>query len=246
MKKLSKIFAVALCLVMVLSMLPLGASAASDTLTLDFTGLTGVGTEITDDALSVFQGAASTTGLTAVTLTKVYDGNGTGGAFPNTAGMLKLGTSKVDGAMELTFDKKVAKVEITCHDWYTKSDNYPTNSNTVAVNGSAAQLAPYTTDATMGVLTFDLATASENVSIVLDNTGSSCGRVFISKIVVTFEGDNTQNPPAGGDDQNPPAGGDEDGPAAGGDTSAIIAVTTVVTMAAVALFVLVIGKKKFF
>ena len=240
MKKLSKIFAVALCLVMVLAMLPLGASAAAETLTLDFTGLTQQGVEITEDALDVFNGAASGTGLTAVALTKVYDGNGTGGAFPNASGFLKCGTGKVDGALELTFAKKVTKVEITCHDWYTKSDKYPTNSNTIAVNGGEAKLAPYTTDATMGVLTFDIA-ASEKVSIMMDNTGSSFGRVFIEKIVVTFEGE------AGGE-VNPPAGDGEDITPApgGGDTSSIIAMTTVMAVAAVALFVLVIGKKKFF
>ena len=229
MKKLSKVFAVVLCLVMALSMLPMGAAAADNTLTLDFTGLTQQGVEITEDALAVFQGAASGTGLTAVTLTKVYDGNGTGGAFPNSAGFLKCGTGKVDGALELAFDKKVTKVEITCHDWYTKSDNYPTNSNTIAVNGGAAQLAPYTTDATMGVLSFDLATASENVSIVLDNTGSSCGRAFISKIVVTFENAGTVTPPL-----------------EGGDHSPIVAMTAVMAVAVVAMAVLVLGKKKFF
>ena len=63
-----------------------------------------------------------------------------------------------------------------------------TNSNTIAVNGSAAQLTPYTEDATPGVLTFDLGAGSETVTIALDNTGSSFGRAFIFKIVITFVG----------------------------------------------------------
>ena len=188
MKKLSKIFAVVLTLAMVLSVLPLGASAAAETVTLDFSGLTQQGAEIVEDGLDVFQKAGAGDALTAVVLTKVYDGNGTGGAFPNTAGLLKLGTGKVDGAMELTFNKKVTKIEITCHDWYTKSDAHPTNSNTFAVNGGAPQLAPYTEDATPGVLTFDLGAGSETVDITLDNTGSSFGRAFIFKIVVYFVG----------------------------------------------------------
>ena len=255
MKKLSKIFAVALCLAMVLAILPMGAAAASETVTLDFSGLTQQGVEITDTGLEVFQKAGAGDVLTAVELTKVYDGNGTGGAFPNTAGFLKCGTGKVDGAMTLTFAKKVVKVEITCHDWYTKSDSYPTNSNTIAVNGGEAKLAPYTTDATMGVLSFDIA-AANTVSIVLDNTGSSYGRAFISKMVVTFEeatqnppagGDNTQNPPAGGDNtQTPPAGGDTEKPDDAGDNTAIVAMTSVMAVAVVALAVLVIGKKRMF
>ena len=161
-------------------------ATVGNALVFDFSSLTEKGTEITEGALELFNGAANGSGLTAVTLTKIYNGNGTGGAFPETAGFLKCGTSKVDGAMELTFSKKAAKVEIVCHDWYTKSDKHPTNSNTIAVNGGAAQLAPYTADATMGTLTFALDTASETVSIAMDNTGSSFGRVFISKITVTF------------------------------------------------------------
>ena len=248
MKKLSKIFAVALCLAMVLSILPMGAAAAAETVTLDFSGLTQQGVEITEDGLDVFQKAGAGDALTAVTLTKVYDGNGTGGAFPNASGFLKCGTGKVDGAMELTFNKKVTKIEITCHDWYTKSDAYPTNSNTISVNGGTAQLAPYTADATMGTLTFDI-TASETVSIVLDNTGSSFGRAFISKIVVTFEETTTGGDTTGGDT----TGGDTTGgdntdktPDNTGDNTAIVAMTTVMVMSVAALAVLVIGKKRMF
>lgn len=165
---------------------PSASNGAS--VTFDFSSLTDKGAELTENAMTVISGAASGSGLVSVTTTKVYSGNGNGGAYPSTAGFLKLGTGDTDGALEMTFSKKVAKVEIVCHDWYAKSEKYPTNSNTVSVNGSEAQLAPYTTDGTVGTLTFNLASASEKVSIALDNTqgeGKS-GRVFIFKIIVTF------------------------------------------------------------
>ena len=57
---------------------------------------------------------------------------------------------------------------------------FPTNSNTVAVNGSATQLAPYATDGTPAVLTFELGEASNVVTIDLSK------RVFIFEIVVYF------------------------------------------------------------
>lgn len=163
-------------------------AVSGNAITFDFSSLSQQGVEIAEDqALAVFNGAASGTGLTAAVLTKVYDGNGTGGAHPNGTGFLKCGTGKVDGALELTFGKKVAKVEIFCHDWYAKSDNYPTNTNAVSVNGSATQLAPYNETGAMGSLTFNLGTASETVSIALSNSKSGqFGRAFISKIIVTF------------------------------------------------------------
>ena len=250
MKKLSKIFAVALCLALVLSMLPLGASAAADTLTLDFTSLNGDGKEITADAaLGMFQNAASGEGLTAVALTKVYTGNSsTSGAFPENYNMLKTGTSSVDSEIAMTFAKKVTKIEITCHDWYSKSDKYPTNHNFVSVNGSEEKLAPYTTDSTLGVMTFEF-DATNTVTITTNNDDGKGGRVFITKMVVTFEGaaDDNQNPPAGDDNtQTPPATDDTQKPDPTGDNTAIVAMTSVMAVAVVAMAVLVIGKKKFF
>ena len=143
MKKLSKIFAVVLVLALALSMLPMGAAAAAETQTFDFSSLTAKGTEIdAANALSTFNGCTSGTALTAVTLTKIYNGNGSGGGRPNQAGFLKTGTGSVEGDIVLTFSKKVTKVEIVCHDFYSKSSTYPTNNNKVSVNGSAEQLSP--------------------------------------------------------------------------------------------------------
>ncbi|MBE6958700.1 MAG: hypothetical protein E7447_06085 [Ruminococcaceae bacterium] len=230
MKKLSKIFAVALCLAMVLSMMVMNASAASETLTFDFTSLAGDGYEIKDDKVqTTFENAASGEGLTSVTMSKVYGGNNsTSGAFPSNYNMLKTGTGSADAEIVMTFAKKVTKIEITCHDWYTKSDKYPTNHNFVSVNGSEEVLAPYTEDATLGVLTFEF-DATETVTITTNNDDGKGGRVFITKMVVTFEGDNTQEPPKGG-----------------GDHAPIVAMTSVMAVAVVAMAVLVLGKKKFF
>ena len=153
-----------------------------------FADLTGKGTELTaSSALSIF---GTENGLTSVTVTKVYNGNGDGGAYPQTAGFLKFGTSKANGVLTLNFAEgtKVTKVVINCHDWYKKSASYPTNSNKVSVNGSTAVLAPYTEDGTPGDLTFELE-ATNKVEI------TSALRVFVFSITVYFEGAETPEQP---------------------------------------------------
>ena len=150
-----------------------------ESFTLDYSALTGTGSEISaDDALAkIGQGNAH---ITAVTASKIYDGNGTGGAYPNTAGLLKTGTGSAAGKIVFTLDAKASKVEISCHDWYKKNDSNPTNSNTVAVNGSETQLAPYNEEGTFGALTFELATASKEVTIDFNK------RVFVKEIKVYY------------------------------------------------------------
>ena len=146
-----------------------------ESFTLDYSGLTGTGSEISaDDALAkIGQGNAH---VTAVTASRIYDGNGTGGAYPNTAGLLKTGTGSAAGKIVFTLDVDVAKVEISCHDWYKKNDSNPTNSNTVAVNGSETQLAPYNEEGTFGTLTFELAEGSKEITIDVNK------RIFIKEI----------------------------------------------------------------
>ena len=161
------------------------------TVTFDFTGLTVSDSNAIDatTAASLFNNEA----VVSVAATKVYQGNPDTqyGAFcagkGTGAGYLKLSNSSTNGQLVLTFNKKVAKVEIVCHDWYTKSDSYPNNSNKVAVNGGEAQFAPYSTDATPGSLIFNLDGSSETVTIDTSNTtASKGGRIFIFKIIVTF------------------------------------------------------------
>ena len=136
-----------------------------------------------DAALEAFLEAEDNNNLKSVEAANIYAGNnGTSGAFPSQGGFLRAGSSKKAGQLVLTFTDtaKVTKVEIKCHDWYTKSESHPTNSNKVAVNGSEAVLAPYTDDATPGVLTFELDGTSNVVTIDTTN------RAFIFKIVVYF------------------------------------------------------------
>ena len=106
MKKLSKIFAVVLCLVMVLSMLPMGAAAAAETITYDFSGVSGYSTQVltNDQVKSAFTNGASGSGLVNVTATNIYKGNGDGGQFSKQGGFLKAGKSNTDGKLVLTME----------------------------------------------------------------------------------------------------------------------------------------------
>lgn len=149
-------------------------AAAGASVTFDFSSLDKKGAEITEGALELFNGLAPNSGLTAVTLTKIYNGNGSGGAFEQTPGLLKCGTKNDAGKLELSFNKKVAKVEIVGHGWKTAGyDKF-------IVNGSAAQEAPVTGNTTPTPLSFNLDGSSEKVTIDIE------GRVFIFKIIVYF------------------------------------------------------------
>ena len=165
------------------------ATNVGASVTFDFSSLDKKGVEIkADEALSVFNSVASGGGLTAITdIVKIYNGNGQGGAHPNSSGFIRCGKSDTEGELVMTFSKKVAKVEVVCHDWYKKSDEYPTNTISVAINGSTPQLAPYNTEGTGESLTFNLDGTSNTVDFDFSNSQSGkTGRVFIFKIIVTF------------------------------------------------------------
>ena len=155
-----------------------GGETLAEAVVLNYSALTLKGSEIkAEDALAkIGQGNAH---VTAVTATKIYDGNGSGGALENTAGFLKTGTGKAAGQIVLTLDAKASKVEILCHDFYKPSEQYPTNSNKLSVNGSADQLPAYNADVTFGTLTFELAEASKTITIDAKN------RIFIKEIKIS-------------------------------------------------------------
>ena len=69
--------------------------------------------------------------LKELVVENVYEGNGTGGAFEKTSGLLKLGTASNNGKIVLTFDanSKFSTVTIKCHAW-NKGD-----SSKMSVNG---------------------------------------------------------------------------------------------------------------
>lgn len=156
----------------------------------DFSSLTGKGNLITD-GLSVINGAYNgegTSPLTAVEANTVYDGNGSGGAYANTSGLLKFSTASLAGSLKLTFGtKKVVKVDILCHDWYKNSSNGFSNEATVSVNSGTAQNAPYTTTPTPETLSFNIS-ASSDVTIATGPASSSktIGRIFVFAITVYF------------------------------------------------------------
>lgn len=139
-------------------------------------------------ALQVFTDAASDSGLTDASVKNVYCGNSsTSGALPSQGGFLKMGKSAENGQITLTFDKKVAEVQILCHDWYSKSAKYPTNSNSVSVNGGSAQMAPYNESGESAVLTFTLDGSSNVVTIDTANSKAGTGgRIFVLAIAITF------------------------------------------------------------
>lgn len=148
------------------------------------TASTLTGTELNEtSALALFNsayaGVEGSNQLSSVAVSKVYDGNGTGGAYPNSSGFLKFGTGSAAGVLTLTLPEsvKISKVVVNCHDWYKMNESNPTNSNTVSVNGSETQLAPYNTEGTPGDLTFEIE-ASNEITITSGN------RIFVFSITL--------------------------------------------------------------
>lgn len=119
------------------------------------------------------EGSAS---ITVTEIAKVYEGNGSGGAKPNAAGLLKFGTSSVQGKLVFTVSVAVKKVVLNCHSFYKPSEQYPTNTtNFVKVNELAPVALPYNADATGENLEF--AVSGTTVSILSVNSdGTGAGR----------------------------------------------------------------------
>ena len=154
----------------------------------DFSTLTLKGTAFdTGSAYSAFlssavNGASIVTGVTEAT--NVYDGAAEGGAYGNTAGLVKFGKSKANGKLVLTLASNAKKVTINCFDFYTKSEAYPTNSNYLSVNGDS-KLLPYAETAGKGDLVYNLASPSSTLTIETSNTDSAKGgRCFVFSITI--------------------------------------------------------------
>ena len=160
----------------------------------DFTqnGHSSTGTALTaETALVLFNDSFVSGGTNKLTsigsdLSAVYDGNATGGAFENTPALIKMGKSGGNGNITLNFAAatNIAKAVVSCHDWYAASDSYPTNSNSLVVNGES-QLAPYTTTSTPGELTYEFETASDVLTISTNYVDTSKGgRVFLFSLAI--------------------------------------------------------------
>ena len=86
-----------------------GTAVTEKTLTIDFSTATGTGTKVSDPTTFV-NTYASVNILKSATATNVYDGNGAGGKWENTKGLVKMGTSKKNGVLTLTFNEGVKKI----------------------------------------------------------------------------------------------------------------------------------------
>lgn len=106
---------------------------------ISFASTSGNG-EHSDDSLTAMMAGDLVESVTGVN--KVYKSTGSGGAHPNEDGILKLATAKANGTMTINLKKAVKSISIKNHDFYAKSDQYPTNSNKLIING-VEKLAAY-------------------------------------------------------------------------------------------------------
>lgn len=133
-----------------------------------FATSSGSGEHDADSLLALMKGDL----VKAITnVSKIYKSTGTGGAHPNEDGIIKTGTSKANGTMTITCEKPITKLTIDCHDFYAKSDAYPTNSNKITING-VEQLTPYNVTGEKDTLTWEFAEAVETIEF-------SAARVYI-------------------------------------------------------------------
>lgn len=213
MKKLSKIFAVALCLAMVLSMLTMGAAAAEEKsveFTVESLGLDAYNTEEVAKTVAGVDVAYIQLGSYGDGI-QMRDKNGNTSSFWNTAAI----------------PGKITKIEFTYSD--TKDVAYSDNKMIVAF-GNAAKGTDYSpnllTVAGQKVYTI---TPDADYSFFYIEWDTGYSSYWKSIKVYYTENAGTQEPPKDA-----------------GDHTAIVTMTSVMAVAAVAMAVLVLGKKKFF
>ena len=153
--------------------------------TYDFTKLTETASELdATAALEKFNSCVSSDPTAKVTsvsdISKVYIGDTSTSDAPyaSKAGYLKLGTSKVNGSITLVLNNDVSKVIISCHDWFAKSDSYPTNDRPVTVNEVKKDL-PYNEAATPEDVEFELKEASKTITISSTKRALIFGITFV-------------------------------------------------------------------
>lgn len=119
----------------------------------DFSGLTGKGSEFdSSSALTAFNNSyveanSLSNSITSITTSKVYDGNGAGGLYPNTPGLIKMGTRSAKGVLTLNLgDVNVVKVDVIAQPWNEGS------GDTMSINAGEAKTLP---DAADTVTTFE-------------------------------------------------------------------------------------------
>lgn len=118
--------------------------------------------------------------ISSVESRTITSGSASGGCYENTKGHLRVGSSKKNGTLSMTFSESIKKVELTCHDYLASGSVY----NYVVVNGDK-KLAPQN-NKTPGVLTFDIE-PSEDLLITGANTDEArFGRYFIFNMKLTI------------------------------------------------------------
>lgn len=155
----------------------------------DFTTGTATGTELkTDTAVEVLNRnvTSGTSAISSVTATtKVYDGNQKGGIGDNVAGLLKFGTTSVNGSITIKMNAgtNIAKVVLNCHSFYKLSEKFPTNStNFVKVNDLDAVAAPYNADGTGEDVEFVLSSATDEITIASEGANGKVGRFVMYSV----------------------------------------------------------------
>ena len=216
MKKLSKIFAVVLCLVMVLSMLPMGAAAAEEKyveLTVDSMGLQS---QAYADGTATVNGAA---------IEWFHVGNYGDGIQMRDKESEGKGPSKIWNTASLG---KITKIELTYSD--TKEVQYSNPDCMIWNFGASAKGADYATklSTTAGTKTYTITPDGDYGFFYLE---WDLGYTSYWKSIKVYYTENA---------------GTVKPPMEGGDHSPIVAMTTVMAVAVVAMAVLVLGKKKFF
>ena len=131
---------------------------------------------------NVTSGTSAISSVTAVT--KVYDGNQTGGigALP---GLIKFGTSSVNGSITIKMNEgtNITKVVLNCHSFYKTSATYPiNNSNFVKINDLDAVAAPYNADGTGEDLEIVLGSATDEITIASEGANGKTGRFVMYSV----------------------------------------------------------------
>ena len=223
MKKLSKILGVALCLALVLSMLPVGASAAENYV------------EFTVDSLGLEDQAytASTATVGGVGVEWIQLGNyGDGIQMRDKDGKTSMFWSTT------AFAGGITKIELT----YSDSKQTYNNDNCMIVNfGKSAQGADYSTTltTTSGNKEYTITPNATDYTFFYIEWDYGYSSYWKSIKVYYNEGGNAGTTPDTPDTPDTPVTPDPTG-----DYTPVVALTSVIAVAVVALAVLVIGKKR--
>ena len=152
----------------------------------DFTtGTTSAEFDATSARAAFARNMTGTDSINSITsVTKVYDGNGMGGAKDGQFGLIKFGASKANGSITIKFNTGVlvSKVVINCHSFYALSTKNPINTeNFIGVNDITPVAAPYNETATPENVEFVIENGSNEVTIKSYNPkGTSKGGRFVA------------------------------------------------------------------